>query len=169
MVTVVRLTPRWSGRVRDKVPSPSVGVRAAQLNRWAYLRYLVAVLLSVLGVAVTAGDGAVPPFKRESVDYAFAQMHLLPGFDAAKPQRWGYFFIAADNDAFAALRQALSEEGYKFDYLSQDNDGLWWLEMSREEVHSPASLHDRNLFLFGFARRFPGVTYDGWDITAPGK
>jgi hypothetical protein len=27
------LTNRWSGRVRDKVPSPNVGVRAAQLNR----------------------------------------------------------------------------------------------------------------------------------------
>ena len=28
-----RLTNRWSGRVRDKVPSPYIGVRAAQLNR----------------------------------------------------------------------------------------------------------------------------------------
>jgi hypothetical protein len=28
-----RLTNRWSGRVRDKVPSSFVGVRAAQLNR----------------------------------------------------------------------------------------------------------------------------------------
>jgi len=28
-----RLTPRWSGRVRDKMPSSNRGVRAAQLNR----------------------------------------------------------------------------------------------------------------------------------------
>jgi len=28
-----RLTPRWGGRVDDKVPSPNDGVRAAQLNR----------------------------------------------------------------------------------------------------------------------------------------
>ena len=28
-----RLTPRWSGRVEDKVPSPNAGARAAQLNR----------------------------------------------------------------------------------------------------------------------------------------
>lgn len=28
-----RLTPRSSGRVRDKVPSSYTGVRAAQLNR----------------------------------------------------------------------------------------------------------------------------------------
>jgi len=27
------LTTRWSGRVKDKVPSSSAGVRAAQLNR----------------------------------------------------------------------------------------------------------------------------------------
>ena len=27
------LTNRWSGRVRDKVPSSYAGVRAAQLNR----------------------------------------------------------------------------------------------------------------------------------------
>jgi hypothetical protein len=30
---VSRLTIRWSGRVRDKVPSSSAGARAAQLNR----------------------------------------------------------------------------------------------------------------------------------------
>jgi hypothetical protein len=28
-----RLTPRWSGRVIDKVPSSDADVRAAQLNR----------------------------------------------------------------------------------------------------------------------------------------
>jgi hypothetical protein len=28
-----RLTNRWSGRVKDKVPSSNAGVRAAQLNR----------------------------------------------------------------------------------------------------------------------------------------
>ena len=28
-----RLTPRWSARVKDKVPNPNAGVRAAQLNR----------------------------------------------------------------------------------------------------------------------------------------
>ena len=28
-----RLTPRWSGRVGDKVPSSCANVRAAQLNR----------------------------------------------------------------------------------------------------------------------------------------
>ena len=27
------LTTRWSGRVKDKVPSPNLGARAAQLNR----------------------------------------------------------------------------------------------------------------------------------------
>jgi hypothetical protein len=31
--SVCRLTNRWSGRVEDKVPSPNVGARAAQLNR----------------------------------------------------------------------------------------------------------------------------------------
>ena len=28
-----RLTNRWSGRVRDKAPSPNFGARAAQLDR----------------------------------------------------------------------------------------------------------------------------------------
>jgi len=28
-----RLTPRWSGRLKDNVPSSNRGVRAAQLNR----------------------------------------------------------------------------------------------------------------------------------------
>ena len=34
MVCVNRgLTPRWSARVKDKVPSPNISVRGAQLNR----------------------------------------------------------------------------------------------------------------------------------------
>ncbi|HEU0069570.1 MAG TPA: hypothetical protein VFQ26_09995 [Nitrospiraceae bacterium] len=36
LATVVSdLTPRWSGRVKDKVPSSTVGARAAQLYRYA--------------------------------------------------------------------------------------------------------------------------------------
>jgi len=31
--TLGGLTNRWSGRVKDKVPSSTAGVRAAQLNR----------------------------------------------------------------------------------------------------------------------------------------
>jgi len=33
MNTECHLTPRWSGRVKGKVPSSYTGVRAAQLNR----------------------------------------------------------------------------------------------------------------------------------------
>jgi hypothetical protein len=33
VIRLCGLTNRWSGRVRDKVPSPYVGLRAAQLNR----------------------------------------------------------------------------------------------------------------------------------------
>ena len=32
-MAVIGLTNRWSGRVKDKVPSSNIGVRAAQLNR----------------------------------------------------------------------------------------------------------------------------------------
>jgi hypothetical protein len=32
-ITTGGLTPRWSGRVKNKVPSSDAGVRAAQLNR----------------------------------------------------------------------------------------------------------------------------------------
>jgi hypothetical protein len=33
LAPVGRLTNRWSGRVKDKVPSSNVGARAAQLKR----------------------------------------------------------------------------------------------------------------------------------------
>jgi hypothetical protein len=38
------LTNRWSGRVKDKVPNSSVGVRTAQLNRYAALNAVPASL-----------------------------------------------------------------------------------------------------------------------------
>src|SRR3954471_4905120 len=45
----IRLTNRGSGRVKDKVPSPNAGARAAQLNRWAAMSpahmYLALILV----------------------------------------------------------------------------------------------------------------------------
>lgn len=39
-----RLTNRWSGRVKDKVPSSDAGVRAAQLSRYA-LRFVPVIFI----------------------------------------------------------------------------------------------------------------------------
>jgi hypothetical protein len=70
-----RLTPRWSGRVLDKVPSSYAGVRAGQLNRQAamkrqrlQLNAFALVLFSMASLVVggdkprdtTATDGIVP-------------------------------------------------------------------------------------------------------------
>ncbi len=86
---MIRLTNRSSGRVRDKVPSPNVGVRAAQLNRYAYHGYvhmkkiitqalLIALpytfLVSVLFYTLTVNFFAVSPGEPSEIVYY--------GFDA---------------------------------------------------------------------------------------
>src|SRR5215510_14942155 len=64
-----RLTPRWGGLVRDKVPSSGAGARTAQLNRQAALMVRAATALCVLfpvmlGAAV-ADDSAVQTYRGE--------------------------------------------------------------------------------------------------------
>jgi len=54
-----RLTPRSSGRVRDKVPSSYVGVRAAQLNRYASASQVIGGSVSRAGCTVVRVSASV--------------------------------------------------------------------------------------------------------------
>jgi hypothetical protein len=57
----VRLTPRWSGRVKGKVPSSDCGARAARLNPWAWFMRNAFAAVTALLVGCAAGTAATLP------------------------------------------------------------------------------------------------------------
>jgi hypothetical protein len=129
------------------------------------MRRFLAALLSVLGIASCAVAKSESPFKYENVVVAFESMRSTPSFDLSKPLTWGFFFTSNEPGLLQPVRSQLASDGYLFVRQSKDEDGLWWLEVSRTEVHSPESLHARNTELFAYASTLEGVAYDGWDVT----
>ena len=129
------------------------------------MKQFLAMLLSLIGSSSSAGAQAQSPFTYEKLQSTFSQMESTPGFDVTKPLVWGYFFTAKKADNLMPARAKLVSDGYDFIRLEEDENGLWWLELSRAEVHSPESLHVRNTELFNYAVTLDGVDYDGWDVT----
>jgi len=129
------------------------------------VKRVIASLLGLLGIADVAIAQGDSPFRFEKVQAAFEQMRKTPGFDVTRPLQWGFFFVSPDRQALQPIRSDLIREGYQFVGERKDESGAFWLELARLEVHTPESLHKRNTELFALARKYKGVTYDGWDVT----
>lgn len=81
---------------------------------------------------------------------------------------WGYFFTDHDRERLSAAAPALERMGYRvvgfLEPTPQDDDqGLLFLHVEREERHTVESLDARNLELYRFAAEFGIETYDGMD------
>jgi hypothetical protein len=132
------------------------------------MRVLTAlVALFVISGSVVAQTDS--PFRIEKVRGAFEQMRNTPGFDTSKPLQWGFFFNSADRTSLQTVRSDMSREGYQFVSERQDENGRFWLELAKVEVHTPESLHTRNTELFERAKKYKEVVYDGWDVTRSTK
>ena len=128
----------------------------------------LATVLSVLGFFSMAHAQSDSPFQLEKIVGAFEEMKSSPGFDTSKPLQWGFFFISPSKEALSKINKQLQSEGYQYVEEYQDENGNFWLQLAKIEIHTPESLHKRNGVLFSFAKRFSGVSYDGWDVTPRG-
>lgn len=133
------------------------------------MKNLITTLLSIVGLSGAAFAQTDSPFRLEKVVAAFEQMLATPGFDTSKPLQWGFFFISSTSTELQNVRKELEKRGYIYVSEHQDENKHYWLELAKIEIHTPDSLHKRNLELFSFAKNFKGVTYDGWDVTRSAK
>jgi len=62
------------------------------------------------------------------------------------------------------IRTALEDVGYHFEELHETEDSQWVLQMSKAEIHTPESLHNRNLKFNGLVEEWGIGLYDGWDV-----
>jgi hypothetical protein len=84
VLRVRRPTPRWSGRVRDEVPSSNVGVPAAQHNRWpSLMRTLAILVVGSMTAACSVDPGDVALFEKTRVEEAIAPGQPLEEAEAA--------------------------------------------------------------------------------------
>ncbi len=89
------------------------------------------------------------------------------GLNTTQPLKWGYFFLDTSRRALAHFADTLGRTGYHREELRRADRATWLLQLSRTEVHTPDSLHERNLKLNAIAHANGVQLYDGWDVTAP--
>jgi hypothetical protein len=82
---------------------------------------------------------------------------------------WGYFFTDHSRERLLAAAPALERMGYRvvgiLEPTPEDDDrGLYFLHVEREEQHTVDSLEARNRELERFAAEFELETYDGMDV-----
>jgi hypothetical protein len=103
-------------------------------------------------------------FRREALEFAFAEMRNTTDWNVQGPLLWGYFFVASSEPPLSAASAALGKMRYRTVSIRRDDDEKrWWLHAERVEVHSIDSLHARNQELVEFAGEMK-VRYDGWDV-----
>jgi hypothetical protein len=129
------LSPGWSGRVKDKVPSPNVGVRAYHLNRWAPLMRPASATVVALLAGCTAGSMATrPSSSAHGATLSLArsasskQMFVLEN-SGSSPLAYNHWFSLGPEPVaycrgvgghirFCSLRVLLAEDGQPYTHES---------------------------------------------------
>jgi hypothetical protein len=97
----------------------------------------------------------------------FAKM-ASDGLDVSVLLRWGYFLVHAVPGPLTEVSDEMQALGYSVESLDEADDGQWVLQLVKTEVHTPESLHRRNLKFNELAGNRDIDLYDGWDVSVPG-
>jgi Regulator of ribonuclease activity B len=105
------------------------------------------------------------------VEDLFVQMRHQPALSGGGPLLWGYFFTDRDAAKLRPLAKFLESTGYRLVDINPTDGTTFFLHVEKVELHTPASLHERNTSFYGLAERFGIESYDGMDVgpaeTAP--
>jgi len=106
---------------------------------------------------------------RDDLEEMFASARARAKWDIDDVCLWGYFFTDHDRTKLSAAAPVLEGMGYRvvgFLEPTPDDDvqGLLYLHVEREELHTVASLDAINRELYQFAEEFGLRSYDGMDV-----
>ena len=87
--------------------------------------------------------------------------------DTKKPLLYGYFFYDQDQSKLAELKDELLKDNYKLVRLEKAEDQEFVLQVEKVEIHSRASLLERENQLEQLSKTFQVASYDGWDVGNP--
>ncbi|WP_137937891.1 ribonuclease E inhibitor RraB [Chitinivorax sp. B] len=82
---------------------------------------------------------------------------------------WGYFFTDRSEEKLEAIIPVLMKLGYRYvdlyiPELEDDQEPFFFLHVEKEDIHSPATLHERNLQFYALAEEYGLDSYDGMDV-----
>lgn len=121
----------------------------------------ICLLLSLFGLI--NGLSAQDRNKQKNVNSIFDAMEL-EGVDTKKPLLYGYFFFDKDKSKLEKLKEKLLKDNYKLVRLEQTENKQYILHIEKVEMHSRASLLERDEQFAKLSKEFKISIYDGWDV-----
>ncbi len=91
----------------------------------------------------------------------------LQGVDTQKPLLYGYFFFDMDKSKLQILKDELLKDNYRIVRLEKTKKQNFILHVEKVEIHSRASLLERENQLDKLSKKFQIENYDGWDVGNP--
>ncbi|WP_288378765.1 ribonuclease E inhibitor RraB [uncultured Massilia sp.] len=105
----------------------------------------------------------------DQLEGMFANIADGAWWDMSRPMLWGYFFTDRSSEKLASVAERLEQDGYRYvdlfvPELDEGVEPYFFLHVEKEEVHSPASLHQRNAQFYALAEQYGLDSYDGMDV-----
>lgn len=128
------------------------------------MRKIIAVFFALL--SITSCSTVQEDEKQVHIDTIFDEMELQ-GVDIKKPLLYGYYFYDQDQSKLEKLKDELLKDKYKLVRLEKAEDQEFVLQVEKVEIHSRASLLERENQLEQLSKTFQVASYDGWDVGNP--
>ncbi len=125
------------------------------------MKKIVYLLISVIYFVSCAN--AQDSKRMANINSIFNKMELQ-GVDTKKPLLFGYFFYDKDKSKLENLKNELLKDNYKLVKLELIENKEFILHVEKVEIHTRASLLDRENQLEKLSQKFKIETYDGWDV-----
>ena len=129
------------------------------------------VFLNFLLVAAFAGmtlpslAQATRKISLSQLEDMFANMRAKTRWNVDGPLLWGYFFFDSSSAKLKRASTELEALGYRVVGIQPVQGGPQLrLHVEKVEVHTPATLHARNVEFYALAERLTMASYDGMDV-----
>ena len=120
--------------------------------------YLLFIVLNFTSCSRAQDKG-----RQAKINSIFDKMELQ-GVDTKKPLLYSFFFYDKDKSKLEKLKDELLKDNYKLVRLENTEKQEFILHVEKVEIHSRASLLERENHLDKLSKTFQVATYDGWDV-----
>lgn len=128
------------------------------------MRKIIVAFFAIL--SITSCSPVQDNERQTNINSIFDKMELQ-GVDTKKPLLYGYYFYDQDQSKLEKLKGELLKDKYKLVRLEKAEDQEFILHVEKVEIHSRASLLERENQLEQLATKFQVASYDGWDVGNP--
>jgi hypothetical protein len=131
------------------------------------------IILCMLAALVLAACGSPPPEQQgkrvedAQLEQMFARIRTTTKWNIDGPMLWGYFFFDPDRKKLEQVANALRGSGYQVVGIEPTESKTFMLHVERIEIHTPTSLHARNVEFHAIATKYSVASYDGMDVGPP--